>query len=105
MWTFLSRLPIVATLVTFVCVVIMFALGNWQLQRAEEKSQRLLTLDIAAKTAQINLQQVLRSNLDEMLDMPINFEGTADAFRYFLLDNKIHKGFETNGPQGYSATL
>ncbi|GAC17961.1 SURF1 family protein [Paraglaciecola arctica] len=92
MWTFLSRLPIAATLVTFVCVVIMFALGNWQLQRAEEKTQRLLTLDIAAKTAQINLQQVLRSNLNEMLDMPINFEGAADASRYFLLDNKIHKG-------------
>ena len=38
MWTFLSRLPFVATLVTFVCVVIMFALGNWQLQRAEQKT-------------------------------------------------------------------
>jgi len=92
MWTFLSRLPFVATLVTFVCVVIMFALGNWQLQRAEQKTQRLLALELAAKTAQVDLQQVLRSNLDEMLDMPISFEGIADASRYFLLDNKIHKG-------------
>lgn len=92
MWTFLSRLPIVATLVTFVCVVIMFALGNWQLQRAEQKTQRLLALEFAAQSAQIDLQQVLRSNIDEMLDMPISFEGGADASRYFLLDNKIHKG-------------
>jgi cytochrome oxidase assembly protein ShyY1 len=92
MWTFLSRLPIVATLVTFVCVVIMFALGNWQLQRAEQKTQRLLALEFAAQSAQIDLQQVLRSNIDEMLDMPISFEGGADVSRYFLLDNKIHKG-------------
>ena len=92
MWTFLSRLPFVATLVTFVCVVIMFALGSWQLQRAEQKTQRLLALELAAKTAQVDLQQVLRSNIDEMLDMPISFEGLADTPRYFLLDNKIYKG-------------
>ncbi|MBU3005822.1 SURF1 family protein [Paraglaciecola arctica] len=92
MWTFLSRLPIVATIVTFVCVVIMFALGNWQLQRAEEKTQRLLALDVAAKTAQVDLQHVLQGNLDNMLDMPISFEGTAEISKFFLLDNKIHKG-------------
>ena len=92
MWTFLSRLPIAATLVTFVSVVIMFALGNWQLQRAEQKTARLLAVERAAKTAQIDLPQVLRSNIDEMLDMPVNFEGTPDSTRYFLLDNKIHNG-------------
>jgi cytochrome oxidase assembly protein ShyY1 len=70
----------------------MFALGNWQLQRAEQKSERLLALELAAKTAQVDLQQVLKSNSDEMLDMPISFEGVADASRFFLLDNKIHKG-------------
>ncbi|WP_339720506.1 SURF1 family protein [uncultured Paraglaciecola sp.] len=92
MWTFLSRLPIVATLVTFVCVVIMFALGSWQLQRAEQKTQRLLALEQAGNTAQVDLQQVLGSNLDNMLDMPISFEGTAEVTRFFLVDNKIHKG-------------
>jgi surfeit locus 1 family protein len=92
MWNFISRLPFVATLVTFVCVVIMFALGNWQLQRAEQKTERLLAVEMAAKMAQVDLQQVLRSNIDEMLDMPVNFEGSADAARFFLLDNKIHKG-------------
>jgi len=92
MWTFVSRLPIVATLVTFVCVVIMFALGNWQLQRAEQKTERLLALELAAKTGQVDLHQVLSSNIDEMLDMPVNFEGVADTSRYFLLDNKIQKG-------------
>ncbi|MBL4631080.1 MAG: SURF1 family protein [Paraglaciecola sp.] len=92
MWNFLTRLPFVATLITFVCVVIMFALGNWQLQRAEQKTARLLAIEHAAKTAEVDLQQVLHSNIDEMLDMPVNFAGTAESTQYFLLDNKIHKG-------------
>jgi cytochrome oxidase assembly protein ShyY1 len=92
MWTFISRLPFVATLVTFLCVVIMFALGNWQLQRAEQKTARLIAIEQASKTALVDLQHVLRSNISEMLDMPVNFDGTADGTRYFLLDNKIHEG-------------
>jgi cytochrome oxidase assembly protein ShyY1 len=109
MWTFLSRLPFVATLVTFVCVVIMFALGNWQLQRAEQKTERLLAVEQAAKTAQVDLQQVIRGNIDNMLDMPVNFEGEADAEQFFLLDNKIHKGrvgYQVLVPmQTYSGTV
>ena len=92
MWTFLTRLPFVATLITFVCVVIMFALGNWQLQRAEQKTARLLAVEQAAKTDQVDLKQVLRSEIGKMLDMPVNFDGVVDPTRYFLLDNKIHKG-------------
>lgn len=92
MWTFLSRLPFIATLVTFVCVVIMFALGNWQLQRAEQKTARLLAVEQAAQTVQVDLQQVIRNDIDNMLDMPVNFEGAVDAEHFFLLDNKIHKG-------------
>ena len=109
MWTFLSRLPLVATLVTFVCVVIMFALGNWQLQRAEQKTVRLLAIEQAAKTEQVDLQQVISGKIDKMLDMPVNFEGTVDAERFFLLDNKIHKGrvgYQVLVPmQTYSGTV
>lgn len=83
MWTFLSRLPFVATLVTFVCIVIMFALGNWQLQRAEQKTARLLAVEQAAQTEQVNLQQVIRSDIDNMLDVPVNFEGSVDSERFF----------------------
>lgn len=109
MWNFLLRLPFVATLVTFVCVVIMFALGNWQLQRAEQKTMRLLAVEQAAKTDQVDLQQVVSGNVDNMLDMPVNFEGTADANRFFLLDNKIHNGrvgYQVLVPmQTYSGTV
>jgi surfeit locus 1 family protein len=109
MWTFLSRLPFIATLVTFVCVVIMFALGNWQLQRAEQKTMRLLAIEQAAETEQVDLQQVSNGKLEQMLDMPVNFEGTADAEHFFLLDNKIHKGrvgYQVLVPmQTYSGTV
>jgi cytochrome oxidase assembly protein ShyY1 len=109
MWTFLSRLPFVATLVTFVCVVIMFALGNWQLQRAEQKTLRLLAIEQAAETEQVDLQQVSNGKIEQLLDMPVNFEGTADAEHFFLLDNKIHKGrvgYQVLVPmQTYSGTV
>lgn len=109
MWTFLSRLPFVATLVTFVCVVIMFALGNWQLQRAEQKTVRLLAIEQAAETEQVDLQQVSNGKIEQLLDMPVNFEGTADAEHFFLLDNKIHKGrvgYQVLVPmQTYSGTV
>jgi cytochrome oxidase assembly protein ShyY1 len=95
----LSRLPILATLITFVAVVIMFALGMWQLQRAEEKNLRLLSIKKASQTEQISLQTALL-NIDGMIDMPINFDAQADVTRYFMLDNKIH-----NGRVGYQVLL
>jgi cytochrome oxidase assembly protein ShyY1 len=95
----LSRLPVIATLVTFIAVVIMFALGMWQLQRAEEKSLRLLSIQKASYTEQINLQQAL-VDINNMLDMPISFNAKADVNRIFMLDNKIH-----NGRVGYQVLL
>lgn len=95
----LSRLPIVATLITFVAVVIMFALGMWQLQRAEEKNLRLLSIQKASYNEEISLQQAL-VDLDNMLDMPISFIATPDVTRFFMLDNKIH-----NGRVGYQVLL
>jgi cytochrome oxidase assembly protein ShyY1 len=95
----LSRLPVIATLVTFIAVVIMFALGMWQLQRAEEKSLRLLSIQKASLTEQINLQQAL-VDINNMLDMPISFNAKADVNRIFMLDNKIH-----NGRVGYQVLL
>lgn len=92
MWNVISRLPAVATLFTFVCVVIMFALGVWQLQRAEQKTNRLLAIEQAAEAEQVGLSQVLQGNINQMLDMPVAFEGQADTAHYFLLDNKTHHG-------------
>ena len=85
------RLPIIATLVTLLAVVIMFALGIWQLQRAEQKTQRLQLIKHAQQSAQIGVSKVAEDPQNNQ-DMPINFVGTADSEKYFLLDNKIHQG-------------
>lgn len=85
------RLPIIATLVTFCAVVIMFALGVWQLQRAEQKTNRLQLVEKAQQAANVGLGLVIPSPENNQ-DMPVNFVGKADQERYFLLDNKIHQG-------------
>lgn len=82
----------VASLVTFFAVVIMFTLGVWQLQRAQEKTDRLLSIQEAGNAGQMTLQKLLKNHGEDMLDMPISMKGEADNFRYFLVDNKIHKG-------------
>jgi surfeit locus 1 family protein len=89
--SFVSRLPIAATLVTFIAVVIMFALGFWQLQRAEEKTQRLESMQLAAQSNTLNLSQA-RDMREQALDMSVSLQGTIDKQHYFLLDNKIQQG-------------
>ena len=89
--TFWSRLPVVATLVTLTAVVIMFALGCWQLQRADEKTARLAAMQRAAETDALSLQQAKEMH-EQALDMTVQFNGRMDIERYFLLDNKIQHG-------------
>ena len=62
------------------------------IERAEQKKTRLLAIELAAESTQVDLKQILHSNIEQMLDMPVNFKGVAEPVRYFLLDNKIHKG-------------
>ncbi|MDP5029849.1 MAG: SURF1 family protein [Paraglaciecola sp.] len=86
-----SRLPIFSTLVTFLAVVIMFALGLWQLQRADEKKQRLMAIEQAAVSAPLTLSAA-KELQKAARDYPIQLSGLADEQRYFLLDNKIQQG-------------
>ncbi len=88
----MSRLPLVATLCTFMCVVIMFALGIWQLQRAEQKTLRLDAIQQAKHSQAINLETLLKADLASMQDVPIQIQGQADTTKYFLVDNKIYQG-------------
>ncbi|WP_289029104.1 SURF1 family protein [uncultured Paraglaciecola sp.] len=82
----------VASLVTFFAVVIMFTLGVWQIQRAQEKTDRLLSIQEAENAGQMTLHNLLKDNSNNMLDMSISMEGEADPIRYFLVDNKINQG-------------
>ncbi|MFQ3196386.1 MAG: surfeit locus 1 family protein [Paraglaciecola sp.] len=85
------KLPILSTLVTLVAVVIMFALGLWQLQRAEQKSTRLAMIEVAASTSAITLAQTINSK-EDIRDLPVRLTGTLNPDTYLLLDNRIHQG-------------
>ena len=69
----------------------MFALGLWQLQRAEDKYQRLEQIENAADNTSLNLYEIL-SVRTEIRDLPLSLTATADTQKYFLLDNKIQQG-------------
>lgn len=91
MRSFFSRLPIVATLITLLAVVIMFALGVWQLQRAEHKQQRMMQIETAANSGSFNLYAILSMD-SEIRDLPFTVNASADTQKFFLLDNKIQQG-------------
>lgn len=85
------KLPILSTLVTLLAVVIMFALGLWQLQRAEEKETRLTSIEAAATSSVLTLEEIIHSQ-EDIRDLPIRLTGTLNPITYLLLDNRIHQG-------------
>ncbi|MFT5312877.1 MAG: surfeit locus 1 family protein [Paraglaciecola sp.] len=86
-----TKFPSTATLVTLLSLVIMFALGCWQLQRANEKSLRLEQIEEASKNDPFSLIDILKGT-GEQRDLPLKVRGRATDKRYFLVDNKIEKG-------------
>lgn len=91
MHTVICKLPKTATLVTLLAFVIMFTLGAWQLQRANEKSLRLNQIEQARANAPFSLVDILKHK-DEQQDLPLKVRGRAAHDSYFLLDNKIEQG-------------
>ena len=87
----MSKLPTTATLVTLCAFVIMFALGGWQLQRAEEKNLRLSQIEQARQHTPFSLVDILKHK-GEQRDLPLKVSASATNEQYFLLDNKIQQG-------------
>ena len=86
-----KKIPIMATLVAFVAVVIMLRLGFWQLERMEEKQQRLETLTEKLNSGNLSLVN-LPDELELAADTPVEFSGLADLQRLIYLDNRIVEG-------------
>jgi surfeit locus 1 family protein len=87
------KLPIVATIVTFVAVVIMFALGYWQLQRAEFKGERLQQIDVRKQSSPFMPKDLLVMEAEQDIrDFPITSEGHFLQETYFLRDNSVQHG-------------
>jgi surfeit locus 1 family protein len=83
-------IPIVATVVAFVAIVIMLSLGFWQLERKVEKEQRLTQIEFASQQQSLALEEVALSYQDYQ-DFVIEAQGELSQ-SYFYIDNKLHAG-------------
>lgn len=79
-----------STLVTLIALAILLRLGFWQLQRADEKQQRLQ--DIATKQAKQAIGLDAIEWLQNEADVPVEFAGRVNLQQVFLLDNRIVNG-------------
>jgi surfeit locus 1 family protein len=90
------RLPwLLFSLLVFVALV---KLGLWQLQRADEKYQRLARIEQLKKHEALSLPQVIKlaqqnpSNLAESInDLPVKITAEFNPNYIFLLDNQTNK--------------
>jgi surfeit locus 1 family protein len=96
MW--IRKLPILPTIITLLCVVIMFALGIWQLERKAQKDTRLAQIierqsNRPYKLSELLTQHAVSHNSDaDIQDFPVSFAGTAQLDTLFFIDNKIVSG-------------
>ncbi|MDT0583721.1 MULTISPECIES: SURF1 family protein [Alteromonadaceae] len=98
MW--LRKLPIIPTLITLVCVVIMFGLGIWQLDRKAEKDVRLAQIEERRTSEAYTLSELMliageestTSQTEDIQDYPVQVIGEANIDKLFYIDNKINEG-------------
>ncbi len=86
-------------LLTGISVVVMCALGVWQLERMVQKQQRLAS--IAQKQSNGSLSLIEALSHSEPRDLHVNFQGDVDSSKIMLLDNQIHNkriGFDVIAP-------
>jgi len=89
---------LIAITITAVCVIVMCWLGFWQLDRMEQKQQRLNSITQKQGKESLSLIQALASN--DPRDTRVVFEGVPDITRVLLLDNQIY-----NKQVGYSVLV
>jgi surfeit locus 1 family protein len=69
---------------------VMLLLGNWQLERAEEKRAIEAAFNARQQQAPVSIDQT--SPDADLAFTPVELEGQFDNQRYFLLDNRVHAG-------------
>lgn len=89
------RIPVFATFVSMTAIVIMLQLGFWQLDRAEQKKQRIQQIQKRQQEQPFTLGEILKLKGD-IRDYPIEVQGHFIQEKQFLIDNRI-----ANGQVGY----
>lgn len=82
--------PYIATFFALVSVCILVALGTWQLQRAEQKEQRLTQIEQRKSASILTINDVLEQ--PDPRDLTYQVSGQILMDKVFLLDNRIETG-------------
>lgn len=96
LWRAPGAVPMVAALVV---IAVTCALGNWQLRRAHEKTDRAARLAMLAKQAPLDLHAG-QGDATQLAEHRVRARGTFDAGRTVLLDNRPH-GNGTDSRAGF----
>ena len=80
------------TLFTLVLVPLMFGLGVWQLQRAEEKAAMAASWEQRQSQPPVPLEQLWDKPTPNLGYLPVTVSGEFEQDKYFLLDNRIYEG-------------
>ncbi len=81
---------LVAFSLCLIAIAAMLGLGVWQLDRMNQKQQRLASIAQKEHLGTIPLQELLQHQ--DIRDAKVSFEGQTDNQRIFFLDNKIFNG-------------
>ena len=106
MW--IRKLPLLPTIITLLCVVIMFGLGIWQLERKSEKDIRLSQIQERQSSHPYTLNEIMAElsantypeRVADIQDYPLSLSGTALLDQLFFIDNKI-----VGGKPGYQVVV
>jgi len=83
---------LVPTLAFLVVFPVLLSLGNWQLNRAEEKREIERGVAEAMAKPALLLNQANLDLLSQQVYRPVHLEGRFDAEHQYLWDNKTFKG-------------
>ncbi len=88
--TLASPRSFIAFSICLAAICAMLGLGVWQLDRMNQKQQRLASIAQKKHLGTIPLEELLQHQ--DIRDAKVSFEGQTDNQRIFFLDNKIFKG-------------
>ncbi|MFC3122581.1 SURF1 family protein [Agaribacter flavus] len=85
-----SYRSVLLTIVAIACIVTMFALGFWQLERKAQKEQRILQIEQRQDANPLRLEDVVKAPASH-LDFTLSLSGLA-LNKLFYIDNKLYEG-------------
>jgi len=94
---FIFKASVFPTLVTVVLLYVMISLGNWQLDRADYKSNLQTIIESRQHTQPVLLDELLKASENDWLYHPVSTYGQYDTEHQIFLDNQVN-----NMVAGYS---